>query len=84
MSIPLLPQKHARLNETILGIGAITLNELTAPQTVDSVWEKLKTLKAKKMLPDRVLFEDLVLTLDFLYALRAITIDQEGVLSRCV
>jgi hypothetical protein len=83
MNLPLLPQKHARLNETILGIGAITLNELTTPQTVDEVWDKLKTLKSKKMLPDRVSFEDLVLTLDFLYALRTITLNEEGALSRC-
>jgi hypothetical protein len=83
MRLPLLPEKHARLNETIIGLGAVALAGLERPQTIDNVWQRVRDLKAKKILPDRVSFEDLVLTLDFLHAIKAVSLNERGALQLC-
>ena len=83
--IALLPEKHVRLNETILGLGALVLGQLSEAKTLDELWEGLKELRTrKKTIPERIGFEDLILTVDFLFALRMIDLSEEGDLSRCV
>jgi hypothetical protein len=81
--LPLLPEKHARLNETILGLGALLLSEFGEAETADELWEKVRRMKSKKTLPDRVSFDDVVLTLAFLYAVKAISREKEGGLKLC-
>ncbi len=40
---------------------------------LDDLWEKVRTLKTeKKLLPEKIGLEELILTLHFLYALRAV------------
>ena len=82
--IPLLPEKHIRLNETALGLGAFVVQQLDEAMTLDQLWEALKELKKrKKSFPERIDFEDLIITIDILYALKAIDMDNEGALVKC-
>lgn len=39
----LLPDKTIRLEYSVIGIGAIILQNMGASETVSSLWEKLKT-----------------------------------------
>lgn len=84
MNPQLLPEKHIRLNETVLGLGACALMNLDSPKSLDALWEDIRELrKKKKIIPQKTSFEDLVLAVDFLYAMRAITSTDEGELMRC-
>ncbi len=57
----ILPSKHISEDQTVLGIGALLLQYLDRPQTVTSLWNKVRN--------ERVVgtFERFVVTLDFLY-----------------
>ncbi len=85
MNMHLLPEKHVRMNETLLGLGALVLESLIIPMSLDGVWEHIKFLRQKKkIIPQKTSFEELVLAVNFLYAVRTIDFNEEGKLKRCV
>lgn len=57
----ILPNKSIKLENSLLGAGAILIKELEYPQTVSSLWERTK------MKQEINNFEKFVLTLDFLH-----------------
>lgn len=69
----ILPNKNIKLSQSLLGTGAIVLEEIKSGQTVSSLWEKVKSYNQIQA------FEKFVLTLDLLYALNLIVIN-EGLL----
>jgi hypothetical protein len=64
----ILPDKNIVLQYSILGSGGIILKELHKPETISSLWEKIKKHKQIQS------FEKFVLTMDFLFALDVIEI----------
>lgn len=75
----LSPQKHIRLSESFLGLGANILNLLSRSQTPEQIYDKLKSLN---LLISHD-FEHIILTLDFLYACGAIELDEQGKVIKC-
>lgn len=72
----IFPTKHLAPEQSLLGLGAIVLKRLRRPQTVTALWEKVR------MVPDGgVTFEHFILSLDLLYALQAISLE-DGLLRR--
>ena len=71
----ILPNKYIPLGETYLGLGTVVLSLLRSPLSVSGLWQKMKEL------PQVATYERFVLTLDFLYSLRAIELDG-GVVKR--
>lgn len=69
------PDKTIELKYTLLGVGSMVLSELDSPQTTSSLWESVKTNE------EIGTFEKFVLTLDFLYLLGLIRIN-EGLIER--
>lgn len=65
----ILPNKNIKLSHSLLGTGAIVLEEIKSGQTVSSLWEKVKSYNEIQA------FEKFVLTLDLLYALNLIVIN---------
>ncbi len=65
----ILPDKNILLQYSILGSGANILKVLSKPETISSLWEKLKNKKEIQS------FEKFVLTLDFLYAMNLIDLN---------
>ena len=62
----ILPTKHIRPEQSLLGVGAVLLAHLRRPMTVTALWEAAKT-------DWRVgTYERFVLTLDLLYAIGAV------------
>jgi len=57
----ILPSKHISQNQALIGVGAILLGELNSPQTVTSLWEKVRANRAVGT------YERYVLVLDLLY-----------------
>ena len=62
----ILPTKHIRPEQSLLGVGAVLLAHRRLPMTVTALWEAVKA-------DARVgTYERYVLTLDLLYAIGAV------------
>lgn len=57
----ILPSKHISEDQALLGVGAAVLRHLERPQTVTSLWEKVRDDRAVGT------FERFVLALDLLH-----------------
>lgn len=75
----ILPSKHIRLSESLLGLGAVLLDFLNAPMTIDELWFKfLEINNRKETFPAYHSFDNLILALDCLYAMGIIDIEENG------
>jgi hypothetical protein len=79
----LLPSKHIRLSESILGIGALVLEALNEPMTLDALKTSLDARVEREQLSSQPSLEMLVLALNFLFAVSAITTNDNGAIARC-
>lgn len=79
----LLPEKHIRISESILGLGGFVLSSLDHPKTVDTVWEELQKARSLGEFPSYHSFENLVLAVDFLFAIGTVITLQNGKLTKC-
>ena len=66
----ILPSKYITEDQTLLGVGAVLLNELNSPQTVTSLWEKVRSNNTVGN------FERFILALDMLYIIGVITLSR--------
>ena len=66
----ILPTKHISEEQSLLGVIAIVLRYLERPQTVTSLWEKLRNEQVVGT------FERFVLALDLLYIIGAVNLSQ--------
>lgn len=57
----ILPSKHISQEQALLGVGAVLLQEIGQPQTVTSLWERVRSHQAVGT------FERFVLVLDMLH-----------------
>lgn len=64
----ILPTKHLSVEESLLGSGAVVLKELTRPQTISRLWDRLRN---NSVIGN---FSRFSLTLDFLFLIGAIDI----------
>jgi hypothetical protein len=71
----ILPTKHISANNTLLGAGASILTHLITPQTVSALWERVKCLT------EMTYYWRFILTLDFLFALGVIDLNN-GLIER--
>lgn len=71
----ILPTKHIPTRQSIIGVGALVLQHLDRPRTLSDLWERLREV------PEVGTFKRLVLTLDLLYAMGAVTLE-DGLLER--
>jgi hypothetical protein len=62
----ILPTKHIKTSQSVVGLGAAVLNILAEEQTLTRLWE------SARLELDKITFERFVLTLDFLYMLGCI------------
>ncbi len=74
----IIPTKHIKLSESLLGFGGALLGLLKKPQSIDELWHTYSEANKKfKILPAYHNFENLVLALDYLFIIGAIKIDSE-------
>lgn len=71
----ILPTKHLSVENSYLGLGALTLEHLRRPTTVSALWETMRSL------PQVSTYERFTLGLDLLYMINVIEI-REGKLRR--
>lgn len=71
----ILPTKHVPEEQALLGVGAMLLRNLDRPQTVTSLWEKVRTERAVGN------FERYILALDLLHITGVVALSK-GMLER--
>ena len=71
----ILPSKHISEDQALLGVGAVLLGELRNPQTVTSLWEKVRTHRSVGT------FERFVLALDMLH-ITGVVLLSDGLIAR--
>ena len=71
----ILPTKHVSVAQSYLGLGAQVLAHMERPQTLTRLWERVRESVASSN------YERFLLTLDLLYSIDAIELD-DGFLRR--
>ncbi|MFY7937560.1 MAG: ABC-three component system middle component 6 [Flavobacterium sp.] len=81
----IMPTKHIRFSESLLGLSGIILNILSEPMTVDEIWYKYSEINnSKNKFPAYHNFDNLVLATNCLFLIGAIEIDSKGKLQHAV
>ena len=62
----IIPTKHIKIKNSLLGIGAELLNRINQPKTVSTLWDQSKSIEGIKS------YESFTLTLDFMFIIGAI------------
>lgn len=80
----LMPDKHIKFGESLLGLSSYVLESLTNPRTIDDLWSDYRTAVNQGRYPASHSFEHLVLAVDVLFTISAVEeSDRSGVLRRC-
>lgn len=66
----ILPSKHISEDQALIGVGAVVLRHLERPQTVTSLWDKVRDDRAVGT------YERFVLALDLLHITGVISLTQ--------
>jgi len=72
----ILPNKNIKVENSLIGIGALLLENCRKAETVSSLWEKVKDCQQLRF------YEKYVFSLDLLYALGLLDYEN-GLLRRC-
>jgi hypothetical protein len=79
----LLPEKHIKLSESILGLGSFIIDSLKEPKHFNQIIREFHAKFESKAYPSDHPLENLLLAVDFLYAIGTITLFEDGRLVRC-
>lgn len=72
----ILPSKHIRLSESLLGLGGVLLTITKEPVTVDDIWFKYSQINnSKNKFPAYHNFDNVILALNYLFLIGAIEIN---------
>jgi hypothetical protein len=75
----ILPSKHIRFSESLLGLGGVILRIIKEPKTIDEIWFKFSEFNNdKKQFPAYHNFDNVILALNYLYIIGAVSIDKNG------
>lgn len=83
--IEILPEKHVRISESLLGIGALVLEIIKGgSRNIDSIWSSLRQKASiREKVNGTVTFDSLILAIDGLFAMGFVELDEEGRLRLC-
>ncbi len=79
----ILPDKHIKLSESFIGLGSFILMKLSKPKNIDQLWQIVRSSYKSGEYPSYHSFENLILTLDTLYAIKVIDENDKGQLFIC-
>lgn len=75
----ILPSKHIRFSESLLGLGAVLLNIINEPKSIDEIWIKYSEINNRKnKFPAYHNFDNIILSLNYLFVIGAVSIDKSG------
>ncbi len=77
----ILPSKHIRISESLLGLGAYVLSYLKdGPKDIDHLWFKVSKQNQSKRAFSYHGFDNLILALNYLFIIGSIDINSEGLI----
>lgn len=79
----ILPKKHIRLSESILGLSSVILSLIHRPITFDELWASFQKLNNTVDLPVHHDLDNFMLGLTFLYSIGAIKEGERGKILLC-
>lgn len=79
----ILPQKHIKLSESVFGLGCFILILLEKPKSVDKLWVDYQDNFIKGIFPPIHSFDNFILTLDYLYIIGAVEVNNGGIIIKC-
>jgi hypothetical protein len=79
----LLPDKHIKLSESILGLSAFVLSQLGKPRTLDELIASLAEANKNRQFPTAHGIDHLLLAASFLFSLGIVQSTADGTISRC-
>lgn len=74
----ILPTKGITPDRSILSVGSDLLDLLDSPQSVSNLWSRYLNFRKQMGLERPVNYDWFVLTLDFLFSIGAINLDDRG------
>jgi len=74
----ILPQKHLKLSESLLGLGWFVLAQLKTPKDLDGIWVEYQKAYASRRYPAHHTFENIIMSVVFLFSLGVIVSDEDG------
>ena len=93
----ILPKKQIKLSESLFALGAVILSNIKRCTSVDQIWNKIGEhlivaqlidnkgkIISQKDLKVKFTFDSFILTLDYLYTIGSIDIDEKGDIFRCI
>ncbi|HHX24598.1 MAG: ABC-three component system middle component 6 [Tepidanaerobacteraceae bacterium] len=78
----LIPTKHTNFSESLLGFGSYILKKIEYFKSVDELWSEYLLDYKNRIYPAKHSFDNLLLTLTFLYSI-GILEEQDGGVIRC-
>jgi hypothetical protein len=79
----ILPDKHIKFAESLLGLGSYVLSALDVPKTLQELWDSYSKVNDSITFPAYHNFDHLVLSIDFLYSIGLIETTEDGYLTKC-
>lgn len=76
----IMPAKHINFSQSLLGFGSYILQKLDIPKSVDELWEQYQKDLKDKLYFSTHSFDNLLMTLMFLYSIGIIEEDNGKVL----
>ena len=68
----ILPSKHRKNCESLLGLGSILIDLLNEPISLDRLWNEFSKINNTKKCPTYHSFDNFILALDFLFIVNKI------------
>lgn len=81
----IMPGKHISMSESIFGLGGFVLSLLNTPKTLDKCWKELnKKYIDKNIIKKKHTLDTFILTIDFLYMIGSVDINERGEIYKCI
>ncbi|MDP8240404.1 MAG: hypothetical protein P9X24_15040 [Candidatus Hatepunaea meridiana] len=71
------------MSESIIGFGSFVLKSLDKPKSIDSIWSEFENVRNSDEYPAYQSFDNLILTIDFLYTIGLLELHNDGRLQKC-
>ncbi|QNO13314.1 hypothetical protein HYG86_00230 [Alkalicella caledoniensis] len=78
----IVPTKHTHFSESLLGFGAYLLGKVDSIKSIDSLWNEYQNDLSKSQYVAKHSFDNLLLTLVFLYSIGVVE-EKDGGVVRC-
>ena len=74
----ILPTKHIKLSESFIGLSGFLLQMLHKPITMDKLWQNFQQVNNTDTYPAYHGIDNVVLSLNLLFAMGAVNINEDG------